>query len=69
MATATASDNKVKISATKLLINNKWVESASGKRFKTVDQDVPHSPNDTNNLARLNGGMWPADDDLAEMSD
>lgn len=37
MATATASDKKVKIGATKLLINNKWAESTSGKRFKTID--------------------------------
>ena len=37
MPSATASDHKVKISATKLLINNQWVDSASGKRFKTVN--------------------------------
>jgi aldehyde dehydrogenase (NAD+) len=36
MASATASDNKIKVSATKLLIDNKWVDSASGKRFKTI---------------------------------
>ena len=39
MATAvsTPTENRVAISATKLLINGKWVESVSGKRFKTVN--------------------------------
>ena len=37
MASATAADNKVKVRATKLLINNQWVDSASGKRFKTIN--------------------------------
>src|SRR5688572_25347910 len=36
-ATATATERGVKISATKLLINNKWTDSASGKKFKTID--------------------------------
>ena len=38
MATATtAIEPNVKVGATKLLINNKWVESASGKTFPTVN--------------------------------
>ena len=37
MVTATKSEQKVKIGPTKLLINNEWVESASGKRFETVN--------------------------------
>jgi aldehyde dehydrogenase (NAD+) len=37
MATATAMEPKVKIGPTKLLINNKWVDSASGKTFPTVN--------------------------------
>jgi len=38
MATATsAMEPKVKINATKLLINNKWVEAASGKTFPTIN--------------------------------
>ncbi len=36
-ATMTASDNKVKISATKLLINNQWVDATSGKTFDTIN--------------------------------
>jgi aldehyde dehydrogenase (NAD+) len=31
------SDQKVKIGATRLLINNEWVESASGKKFETIN--------------------------------
>ena len=38
MASATSViEPKVKISATKLLINNKWVDSASGKTFPTIN--------------------------------
>ncbi len=39
MATAVYSptENRVAVSATKLLINGRWVESLSGKRFKTVN--------------------------------
>src|SRR5215813_6254564 len=38
MATATtAIEPKVKVSANKLLINNKWVDAASGKTFPTVN--------------------------------
>ena len=38
MATAmSVIEPKVKISATKLLINNKWVDSASGKTFPTIN--------------------------------
>src|SRR5215469_10867779 len=38
MATATSAiEPKVKINATKLLINNKWVEAASGKSFPTIN--------------------------------
>src|SRR5215475_8064123 len=38
MATAsTAIEPTVKVSATKLLINNKWVEAASGKTFPTIN--------------------------------
>ena len=38
MATATSViEPKVKISATKLLINGKWVDAASGKTFPTIN--------------------------------
>src|SRR5262250_4005722 len=38
MATATtAIEPKVKVSANKLLINNKWVDAASGKTFPTIN--------------------------------
>src|SRR3974390_2586225 len=38
MATATtAFEPSVKVSATKLLINNKWVDAASGKTFPTIN--------------------------------
>ena len=37
MVIATAPEQKVKIGSTQLLINNEWVESASGKRFETID--------------------------------
>ncbi len=38
MATSTAQmEPRVSVGATKLLINNQWVESASGKRFPTVN--------------------------------
>ena len=38
MATATSAiEPKVKISATKLLINNKWVDATSGKTFPTIN--------------------------------
>src|ERR1700759_2510205 len=37
MATAVAVESPVKISATKLLINNQWVNSASGKTFPTIN--------------------------------
>lgn len=36
-ATAPAANKKARIGPTKLLINNKWVESASGKRFETIN--------------------------------
>lgn len=31
------SENRVAVSATKLLINNRWVHSQSGKTFSTVN--------------------------------
>src|SRR5215475_13126181 len=37
MATAAAIEPKINISATKLLINGKWVEAASGKTFPTLN--------------------------------
>ena len=37
MVTATRPEQQVKIGPTKLLINNEWVESASGKRFETIN--------------------------------
>ncbi|AFY58088.1 NAD-dependent aldehyde dehydrogenase [Rivularia sp. PCC 7116] len=37
MVTATSPEQKVKIGQTKLLINNEWVESVSGKRFETIN--------------------------------
>src|SRR6266481_4627865 len=38
MATATTVfEPTVKVSATKLLINNKWLDSASGKTFPTIN--------------------------------
>jgi aldehyde dehydrogenase (NAD+) len=37
MVTATRPEQKVKIGPTKLLINNEWVESVSGKRFETIN--------------------------------
>jgi aldehyde dehydrogenase (NAD+) len=37
MATAVAIESPVKVSATKLLINNQWVNSASGKTFPTIN--------------------------------
>jgi len=38
MATATTViEPKVKVSATKLLINGKWVDAASGKTFPTIN--------------------------------
>lgn len=37
MVIATGSKQQVQISATKLLINNEWVESVSGKRFETIN--------------------------------
>ena len=38
MATATSViEPKVKVNATKLLINGKWVESSSGKTFPTIN--------------------------------
>jgi aldehyde dehydrogenase (NAD+) len=37
MGTAVAIENQVQVSATKLLINNQWVNSASGKTFPTVN--------------------------------
>ena len=38
MATATTVfEPTVKVSATKLLINNKWTDSASGKAFPTIN--------------------------------
>ena len=42
MVTATRPEQKVKIGPTKLLINNKWVESFSGKHYsRIVVQGVP----------------------------
>ncbi|MBV6624892.1 MAG: aldehyde dehydrogenase family protein [Rivularia sp. (in: Bacteria)] len=37
MVTATSPEQKIKIGQTKLLINNEWVESISGKRFETIN--------------------------------
>ena len=37
MVTATMSEQLVKIRATKLLINNEWVDSASGRTFETIN--------------------------------
>ena len=37
MATAVAVESPVKVSATKLLINNQWVNSESGKTFPTIN--------------------------------
>ena len=37
MVTATRPETNIKIGPTQLLINNEWVESASGKRFKTIN--------------------------------
>ena len=37
MVTVTRPEQKVKIGPTKLLINNEWVESVSGKRFETIN--------------------------------
>jgi len=38
MATATSViEPKVKVSASKLLINNKWIDAASGKTFPTIN--------------------------------
>ncbi len=37
MVTATAPEQKVKIGPTQLLINNEWVESATGRRFETIN--------------------------------
>src|SRR5215467_7476143 len=37
MATAAAIEPKINISATKLLINGKWVDSVSGKKFPTIN--------------------------------
>jgi aldehyde dehydrogenase (NAD+) len=37
MVIATEVGQKAKIGSTKLLINNEWVESASGKRFETIN--------------------------------
>ena len=38
MATTTAAlDPRVAVRATKLLINNQWVESTSGKSFSTIN--------------------------------
>jgi aldehyde dehydrogenase (NAD+) len=37
MVTANLPEQKVKIGQTQLLINNEWVESASGKRFETIN--------------------------------
>jgi aldehyde dehydrogenase (NAD+) len=37
MVSAAAQKRGVKIGPTKLLINNKWVDSASGRKFKTVN--------------------------------
>ncbi|MDJ0716529.1 MAG: aldehyde dehydrogenase family protein [Prochloraceae cyanobacterium] len=37
MVVTTKPEQKAKIGPTKLLINNQWVESASGKRFETIN--------------------------------
>jgi aldehyde dehydrogenase (NAD+) len=37
MVTAARPEQQVKIGPTKLLINNEWVESVSGKRFETIN--------------------------------
>jgi aldehyde dehydrogenase (NAD+) len=37
MVTATVPENQVKIGPTKLLINNEWIESVSGRRFETIN--------------------------------
>ncbi len=37
MVTATRPEQQVKIGPTKLLINNEWVESVSGRRFETIN--------------------------------
>jgi aldehyde dehydrogenase (NAD+) len=37
MVTATRPEQQVKIGPTKLLINNEWIESVSGKRFETIN--------------------------------
>lgn len=37
MTTATSPEQQVKVGQTKLLINNEWVESVSGKRFETIN--------------------------------
>jgi aldehyde dehydrogenase (NAD+) len=37
MVVTTRPEQKVKIGPTKLLINNEWVESVSGKRFETIN--------------------------------
>lgn len=37
MVTATLQDKQIKIGQTQLLINNEWVESASGHRFETIN--------------------------------
>jgi len=37
MTTAIASEQKITISATKLLINNEWVDSVSGRTFATIN--------------------------------
>ncbi|MDJ0696643.1 aldehyde dehydrogenase family protein [Mastigocoleus sp. MO_188.B34] len=37
MVTTTRPEKRVKIGPTKLLINNEWVESVSGKRFETIN--------------------------------
>jgi aldehyde dehydrogenase (NAD+) len=37
MVTATLQDKHIKIGPTQLLINNEWVESASGRRFETIN--------------------------------
>jgi len=37
MVTATRPEQKLKIGSTRLLIDNQWVESVSGKRFETIN--------------------------------
>lgn len=37
MVTAALQDKQIKIGQTQLLINNEWVESASGRRFETIN--------------------------------